>query len=110
MCMYTHGHMYTLTDMPSATFGASVCSRQGWPGTDGHRVFVGRKGGLTEMPVYRRPVLQAQRLVTSRHGSAGRRVALLWEVGRAGAGDITRAWAPGGNVGLHPDSRASEGS
>lgn len=99
MCTYTHGHTYTPTYMPSATFGASVCSGQGWPGTDGHRVFVGRKGRLTAMPAYRRPVLQAQHLGTSRHGSAGRRVALLWEVGRAGAGDISRAWAPRGKCG-----------
>lgn len=52
------------------------------------------------MPVYRRPVLQAQRLGTPRHGSAGRRAALRWEVGEGwggrhqqGLGTKGKTWA-----------------
>lgn len=67
-------------------------------------MLVGRKGRLMAMPVYRRPVLQAKDLGTSRSGSAGRRVAVRW--GGMGLETSAGPGDQGENVGFHlEDSR-----
>lgn len=74
--IHSHSHSTrVLTQTPSAIFGASPCSRQGWPGVGAHQMLIGKRRGTDsrasgkEALCFREWTL----LGTSRSGSAGRR-------------------------------------
>lgn len=107
-CAYTHRG--TCTHIHALNHFWSLWVFRTGPAWDWWSSSVCRKEGETDSNAsVRRLVLQAQRLGTSRHGSAGRRVVLQWEMGRMGPETSAGPGHQGGNVGLHPDSRAFEG-